>query len=64
MSDSVVTIGTHVEVGAEHVDAVHATRTKESSDETQKGHHCRLKKLIQRWMAEYPDYFENDTFPV
>jgi hypothetical protein len=59
--DSIVTIGTNVEVRAEHVNAVNATRTKESSDETQKGHCCRLKKLMQWWMAEYPDYFEIGT---
>ena len=59
--DSVVTIGTNVEVRAEHVNAVNATRTEKSSDETRKGHRRRLKKLMQWWMAEYPDYFEIGT---
>ena len=59
--DSVVTIGTNVEVRAEHVNAVNATRIKESSDETRKGHRRHLKKLMQWWMIEYPDYFEIGT---
>jgi len=59
--DSAVTIGAEVEVRAEHVAAVNATKTKESSDETRRGHRRRLKKLIQWWMVEYPDYFEVGT---
>ncbi len=58
---SAVTIGAEVEVRAEHVAAVNATKTKESSDETRRGHRRRLKKLIQWWMVEYPDYFEVGT---
>ncbi len=41
--DSAVTIGAEVEVRAEHVAAVNATKTKESSDETRCGHRRQLK---------------------
>jgi F0F1-type ATP synthase epsilon subunit len=34
--DSVVTIGTDVPVRAEHIDALNATKAKESSDATRK----------------------------
>ena len=59
--DSVVTIGTDVAVRAEHVEALNATKAKESADRTRKGHRLRLKKLIEWWMVEYPDYFEVGT---
>jgi hypothetical protein len=59
--DSVETLGTHVEVRAEHVSAVNATKIKESSDTTRQGHRRRLKKLILWWMTEYPEYFEVGT---
>ena len=49
--------GADVEVRAEHLSAVNATKTNESSDDTQKGHRRRLKKMIEWWMTEYPDYF-------
>jgi hypothetical protein len=38
--DSAVTIGADVEVRAEHVSAVNARKTKESSAETRRGHRC------------------------
>ena len=56
-----VTLGADVEVRAEHLSAVNATKTKESSDETRKGHRRRLKKMIGWWMTEYPGYFEVGT---
>ena len=59
--DSVVTIGTSVNVRDEHINALNATKTKESADETRKGHRCRLKKLIRWWMEEYPAYFKVGT---
>jgi hypothetical protein len=59
--DSVVNIGTDVAVWAEHVDGLNATKAKESSDKTRKGHRLRLKKLIDWWMEEHPDYFEVGT---
>ncbi len=40
---------------------MNATKTKESSDESQKGHRCCLKKMIEWWMTEYPDYFDIGT---
>ena len=47
----VLTICTaNVEVGAENVNAVNATQAKESSDKTQKGHFCHVKKLMQ-WLV-------------
>ena len=59
--DTAVTLGADVEVRAEHLSAVNATKTKESSDETRKGHRRRLKKMIEWWMTEYPGYFEVGT---
>jgi hypothetical protein len=59
--DSAVTLGAEVEVRAEHVSAVNATKTKESFVETRRGHRRRMKKLIEWWMIEYPDYFEVGT---
>ena len=59
--DSVVTIGTSVNVRDEHINALNATKAKESADETRKGHRRRLKKLIHWWMEEYPAYFEVGT---
>ena len=53
--------GADVEVRAEHLSAVNATKTNESSDDTQKGHRRRLKKMIEWWMTEYPDYFDVGT---
>jgi hypothetical protein len=43
------------------VAAVNATKTKESSDATRKGHHRRLKKMIEWWMTEYRDYYDVGT---
>ncbi len=59
--DSAVTLGAEGEVRAELVSAVNATKTKESSVETRRKHRCRMKKLIEWWMIEYPDYFEVGT---
>jgi hypothetical protein len=59
--DTAVTIGADVQVRAEHVTALNTTKKKESSDETRKGHRRCLKKMILRWMAEYPEYFEVGT---
>jgi hypothetical protein len=59
--DTAVVLSADVEVQAEHLRAVNATKTKESSDETQKGHRRRLKKMIEWWMTEYPDYFDVGT---
>ena len=59
--DSAVTIGAEVEVRPEHVAAMNVTKTKESSSEMRRGHRNHLKKLIQWWMMEYPDYFEVGT---
>ncbi len=50
--DSAVTLGAEVEVRAEHVLAVNATKTKESSVETCRGHRRHIKKLIEWWMIE------------
>jgi hypothetical protein len=58
---SAVSVGTAVQVRAEHEAAMNATKTKESSCETRRAHRNRLKKLIQWWMMEYPDYFEVGT---
>ena len=55
--NTAVVLGADVEVRAEHLSAVNATKTNESSDDTQKGHRRRLKKMIEWWMTEYPDYF-------
>jgi hypothetical protein len=41
--DSAVTLGAEVEVRAEHVSAVNATKTKESSVESRRGHRRRIK---------------------
>lgn len=59
--DSFVTIGTNVEVRAEHVNAWNATKEKEISPATRRGHRNRLKKLIQWWQKEYPMYYEIGT---
>jgi hypothetical protein len=59
--DTAAPVGAEVQVRAEHVTAVNATKTKESSDETRRGHRRRLKKLMEWWMTEYPDYFEAGT---
>ena len=59
--DSFDILAPEVEVRAEHVSAVNATRTKESAEETRKGHRRRLKILMNWWMKEYPDYFEVGT---
>jgi len=59
--DTVVTVGTDVQVRAEHVTALNATKKKESADETRRGHRRRLKKMMYWWMTEYPDYFEVGT---
>ena len=45
--DSAVTLGAEVEVRAEHVSAVNATKTKGSSVETRRGHRHHMKKLIE-----------------
>jgi hypothetical protein len=45
--DSAVTLGEEVEVRAEHESAVNATKTKESSVKTRRGHQSRMKKLIE-----------------
>jgi hypothetical protein len=36
-------------------------RQTESLDETLKGHRRCLKKMIELWMTEYPDYFDVGT---
>jgi hypothetical protein len=59
--DTVVTVGTDVQVRAEHVTALNATKKKESADETRKGHCRRVKKMMYWWMTEYPDYFKVGT---
>ena len=60
--DTVVTIGTDVGVRAEHlVNALNVTKTKASQTQTRRGHGRRIKKIIEWWMAEYPDYFEVGT---
>ena len=59
--DTVVTVGTDVQVRAEHVTALNATKKKESADKTRRGHRRRLKKMMYWWMTEYPDYFEVGT---
>ncbi len=45
--DTAVMLGADVEVRAEHLSAMNARKTKESSDETRKGHRRRLKKMIE-----------------
>lgn len=59
--DTAVVLGADIEVRAEHLSAVNATKTKESSDETRKGHRRRLKKMIEWWMTEYRDYYDVGT---
>ena len=59
--DTVVTIGTDVGVRAEHLNALNVTKTKASQTQTRRGHGRRIKKIIEWWMAEYPDYFEVGT---
>ena len=59
--DSFANLAPEVQVRAEHVHAVNATKTKESADETRKSHRRRLKILINWWMDQYPDYFEAGT---
>ena len=51
--DTAVVLGADIEVRAEHLSAVNATKTKESLDETRKGHRRHLKKMIEWWMTEY-----------
>ena len=59
--DTSAIIGADVQVRAEHVRALNATKDKECSPETRKGHRRCLKKLIDWLMREYPDYFEAGT---
>jgi hypothetical protein len=59
--DSIDAIGGDVEVRVEHLNAVNATKTKESAEETRRGHRRRLKKIMDWWRAEYPAYFEVGT---
>ena len=40
---------------------MNATKTRESASETRRAHCNRLKKLIDWWMVEFPDYFEVGT---
>jgi hypothetical protein len=54
MDDTVICIGVDVEVRPEHLRAMNPTRTKENADKTLKGHHRRIKKLVEWWMTEYP----------
>ena len=58
---AVPTIGTDVVVRAEHVNALNETKTKASQTQTRRGHRRRIKKIIEWWMEEYPDYFEIGT---
>jgi hypothetical protein len=55
------TVRAEVQVRAEHVTAVNATKTKECYDETRRGHRRCLKKLMEWWMPECSDYFEAGT---
>ena len=55
--DTAVVLGADIDVRAGHLSAVNATKTKESSDETRKGHRRCLKKMIEWWMTEYRDYY-------
>ena len=59
--DTAAIIGADVQVRAEHAMALNATKSKESTPATRKGHRRRLKKLIDWWRHEYPDYFEAGT---
>ena len=59
--DSFDNLAPEVQVRAEHIHAVNATKTKESADETHKSHRRCFKILINWWMDQYPDYFEAGT---
>ena len=59
--DTAAIIGADVQVRAEHAMALNDTKSKESAPETRKGHRRRLRKLIEWWRDEYPDYFEAGT---
>ena len=48
-------------VRAEDTLAVNATKTRESADNTRKGHRRHLKTLINWLMLNYPNYFEVGT---
>ena len=58
---AVPTIGTDVVVRAEHVNALNETKTKASQTQTRRGHRRCIKKIIEWWMKENPDYFEIGT---
>ena len=56
-----LTIGTDVVVRAEHLNALNVTKTKSSQTQTRRGHRRRIKRIIDWWMTEYPDYYEVGT---
>ena len=60
-NDSYEILGENITIKKDHMKNINATKKVATELQTQKDHRRRINKIIQFWLAQYPDYHEVGT---